>query len=60
LTIYCDTSFLLSSYLTETSGYRALDILHVGSALEIRSRKFFSFDLRQQQLAKAAGLDIAF
>ena len=41
---------------TTTLGCRTLDILHVASALELGLKKFLTFDQRQQQLARAAGL----
>lgn len=41
---------------TPKLGTRSLDILHVACALELKSRYFLTFDLRQQQLAAAAGL----
>jgi hypothetical protein len=37
-------------------GTRTLDILHVASALALKSSLFFTFDRRQQPLAAAAGL----
>ena len=39
-------------------GLRTLDSLHVACALELKTRRFWSFDERQKKLAKAAGLDI--
>lgn len=41
---------------TLTTGARALDILHVASALELDARLFLTFDRRQADLARAAGL----
>ena len=38
-------------------GVRTLDSLHVGCALELKARKFWTFDERQTRLAKAVGLD---
>jgi predicted nucleic acid-binding protein len=37
-------------------GTRTLDVLHVACALELKLRRFLSFDERQQQLAAAVGL----
>ncbi len=37
-------------------GCRSLDVLHVASALKLGFRNFLTFDRRQQQLAKTAGL----
>jgi predicted nucleic acid-binding protein len=46
----------LSKKHTPKLGTRSLDVLHVASALELKSRYFLTFDLRQQQLAVAAGV----
>jgi predicted nucleic acid-binding protein len=40
-----------------TLGVRTLDSLHVACALELGSRKFWTFDERQEKLAQAVGLD---
>ena len=37
-------------------GVRALDTLHVASALELKAEQFWTFDMRQSRLADAAGL----
>jgi predicted nucleic acid-binding protein len=37
-------------------GFRTLDSLHVASALELGAERFWTFDERQRDLAKAAGL----
>ena len=37
-------------------GCRTLDTLHVASALELGADQFWSFDVRQLKLARAAGL----
>ena len=47
---------LCRSY-TPTCGCRALDVLHVATALELGLRTFVTFDRRQQQLARVAGLE---
>ena len=39
-------------------GIRTLDSLHVACALELKTKRFWTFDDRQRKLAKAAGLDI--
>jgi predicted nucleic acid-binding protein len=39
-------------------GVRTLDSLHVACALELNTKRFWTFDDRQKKLAKAAGLDI--
>lgn len=41
---------------TRAVGCRTLDVLHVATALELGLRTFVTFDRRQRQLAKAAGL----
>jgi predicted nucleic acid-binding protein len=48
----------LSREHTVTLGCRSLDIIHVASAVELELRYFVTFDLRQQQLARAAGLKL--
>ena len=48
----------LSRKHTRSIGCRSLDILHVASALELEFKHFVTFDVRQQQLARAAGLKI--
>jgi predicted nucleic acid-binding protein len=39
-------------------GVRTLDSLHVACALELNTKRFWTFDDRQRKLAKAAGLEI--
>ncbi|MGH8293896.1 MAG: type II toxin-antitoxin system VapC family toxin [Steroidobacteraceae bacterium] len=48
----------LSRTHTRSIGCRSLDILHVARALELQLKCFATFDVRQQQLARAAGLKI--
>jgi predicted nucleic acid-binding protein len=48
----------LSREHTPGLGCRSLDVLHVASALELGLRHFLTFDLRQRNLAKAAGLTV--
>ena len=43
---------------TATIGSRTLDVLHVATALELELRNFVTFDRRQQQLARVAGLRV--
>lgn len=38
-------------------GSRTLDSLHVACALELKTRRFWTFDDRQKKLATAVGLD---
>lgn len=49
----------LSRDHSPTLGTRTLDVIHVASALELGLRIFLTFDLRQQKLARAAGLKLA-
>jgi len=48
----------LSREYSRTIGTRSLDVLHVASALELGFRSFITFDSRQQNLVKAAGLKL--
>ena len=41
-----------------TVGCRALDVLHVATALELGLRTFVTFDRRRQQLARVSGLKV--
>jgi predicted nucleic acid-binding protein len=45
---------------TETLGIRGMDLLHVGIALTLGAKRFLTFDLRQVELAKLAGLNVKF
>lgn len=40
-------------------GVRTLDSLHMASALELKARRFWTFDERQLKLAKVGGLNTA-
>ncbi|MFT3989900.1 MAG: type II toxin-antitoxin system VapC family toxin [Luteolibacter sp.] len=44
---------------TPRSGCRTLDILHVACAVELSASCFLSFDSRQNDLARSAGLAVA-
>jgi predicted nucleic acid-binding protein len=48
----------LSQRHTPKLGTRSLDVVHVACALELKLRHFLTFDVRQQQLAAAAGLKV--
>ena len=48
----------LSEDHAERVGNRAADTLHVAVATLAGARRFLSFDKRQRELAKAAGLDV--
>jgi predicted nucleic acid-binding protein len=52
-----DTAIDLARRFGPTLGVRTLDSLHVGCALELRAKRFWTFDERQAKLAEAAGLD---
>jgi len=43
---------------TVTGGHRALDILHVATALQQKADQLFIFDSNQAALARAAGLEV--
>lgn len=45
---------------TETLGIRGVDLLHAGIALTLGAKRFLTFDVRQIQLAEAAGLNVKF
>jgi predicted nucleic acid-binding protein len=51
-----DRAAELSKRHTPKLGTRALDILHVACALELKLAFVLTFDIRQQQLATVAGL----
>lgn len=48
----------LSSQHTPTGGHRALDILHVATALHLSADEFLTFDENQRALAIAEGLRV--
>ena len=48
----------LSRKHTNKTGSRALDILHVASALSIKADRFLTFDERQSRLAALSGIKI--
>lgn len=48
----------LSATHSSTLGNRSLDILHVAQALILRTQTFLTFDKRQAELARAAGLRV--
>ncbi|MEQ2008907.1 MAG: PIN domain-containing protein [Limisphaerales bacterium] len=49
---------VLSKSNTEDKGFRSLDLLHVGTALCLGAKEFFTFDRAAGQLAKLAGLTV--
>jgi predicted nucleic acid-binding protein len=52
-----ETSILLAERHGSTLGVRTLDSLHVACALELKAKRFWTFDGRQARLAEAVGLD---
>lgn len=46
----------ISNSHTSRNGYRALDLLHVATALHLNARQFLSFDAKQRRVATAEGL----
>lgn len=48
----------LGRHHTEEQGHRDMDILHVASALALRAKRFATFDDRQHNLGKLAGLEV--
>jgi len=53
-----DLATELSSRHTVRLGTRALDVLHVATALTLETTHFVSYDDRQRKLAKVAGLRV--
>lgn len=43
---------------TRTVGSRSLDIIHVGTALELEHKVFVTFDLRQAEIVRKTGLEL--
>lgn len=54
--VLLETERLGATY-SERLGTRSLDILHVGMAVTLGTKRFLSFDQRQLKLAKSAGLE---
>jgi predicted nucleic acid-binding protein len=52
-----ETSIDLARRHGPVLGVRTLDSLHVACALELKARKFWTFDERQARLAETVGLD---
>lgn len=53
-----DGAVSLSRTYAPKLGTRALDVLHVASALELQARQFITYDDRQARLAAACGLKV--
>ena len=54
-----ETSVDLARRFGPVLGVRTLDSLHVACALELKARRFWTFDERQAKLAEAVGLNTA-
>jgi len=52
------TAERLSAAHTKAEGNRALDTLHVATALHLKATEFLTFDERQRKLAAAEGLEV--
>lgn len=48
----------LSATYTKANGHRAMDVLHVATALHLGAENLLSFDGNQRKLAKAEGLRV--
>ena len=53
------TAERLSAQYTVGGGHRALDILHVATALQVEAEQLLTFDRNQSALAQAVGLEVA-
>jgi len=49
----------LSVKHTFEQGHRTLDVLHVATALHLKSKTFLTFDQNQASLAKREGLKVS-
>jgi predicted nucleic acid-binding protein len=54
-----ETAIELAQMYVPRLGTRTLDTLHVACALELGAKEFWTFDQRQERLAKAARLAIS-
>ena len=54
----CEKAKQIARRQTPRLGTRTLDVLHVASALVLRTDTFYTFDRRQRRLAKTAGLAV--
>ena len=53
-----DFSLSRSNQRTAHGGHRTLDIFHVATAMHLRATHFLTFDNRQRDLARHAGLEV--
>lgn len=51
-------SLVYSNQRTAHGGHRTLDIFHVATAVHLRATHFLTFDERQRELARHAGLEV--
>ncbi|AHF91860.1 hypothetical protein OPIT5_18185 [Opitutaceae bacterium TAV5] len=49
----------LSRAHTPSTGLRTLDLLHIAAATVLKAARFWTFDIRQHTVARAAGLSIS-
>lgn len=49
---------ILTQTLTPTFGIRSADLLHVAAAIEIGASALYTFDAKQHETARAAGLKV--
>jgi hypothetical protein len=48
----------LAQTLPQTIGFLPVHLLHVAAAIDLGARSFFTFDRKQHQTARAAGLAV--
>ena len=48
----------LAQQITPSFGVRAADLLHIAAALEVGAKSLYTFDRRQHQAARVAGLAV--
>lgn len=51
-------SLVYSNQRTAHGGHRTLDIFHVATAIHLQATHFLTFDARQRDLARHAGLEL--
>jgi predicted nucleic acid-binding protein len=55
--VYAEAEALSAAH-TDKAGTRAIDVLHVASAVAVGTKKFCTFDARQKALAVKAGMKV--
>jgi predicted nucleic acid-binding protein len=53
------TGEVLSAAHTEKRGARALDLMHLSLALVLKSTHLYTFDVKQREIARSAGLKVS-